>query len=63
MEKKYTLAEIRLYLQRSDSLGDALYYLNQFDKVINAEELDEKEVDPMDEIFCENYFDSETGIG
>jgi len=61
MEKKYTLAEIRLYLQRSDSLGDALYYLNKIDEVINAEE--PEEFDPMDEIFCENYFDSETGIG
>jgi hypothetical protein len=59
MEKKYTLAEIRLYLQRSNSLGDAIYYLNQFDKIVNAEEIE----DPMDEIFCENYFDSETGIG
>jgi len=60
MEKKYTLAEIRLYLQRSDSLGDALYYLNKIDEIINAEE---EEFDPMDEIFCENYFDQETGIG
>lgn len=59
--KTYTLDQFRLYLQRSDSLGDALYYLKQFDEVINAEELEE--ADPMDEIFCENYFDSETGIG
>ena len=61
MEKTYTLTEIRLYLQRSDSLGDALYFLNKIDEVINAEELEE--ADPMDEIFCENYFDQETGIG
>jgi len=61
--KTYTLDQFRLYLQRSDSLGDALYYLKQFDEVINAEEPDEEEFDPMDEIFCENYFDSETGIG
>lgn len=38
MEKKYTLAEIRLYLQRSDSLGDALYYLNKIDEIISIEE-------------------------
>jgi len=43
--KTYTLAEIRLYLQRSDSLGDALYYLNQFDEVINAEKPDEDDTD------------------
>lgn len=45
MEKKYTLAEIRLYLQRSDSLGDALYYLNKIDEIINAEEPDEDDVE------------------
>jgi len=40
--KTYTLDQFRLYLQRSDSLGDALYYLKQFDEVINAEEPDEE---------------------
>jgi len=41
MEKTYTLYQFREYLQHSDSLGDALYYLKQMDEVINAEELNE----------------------
>ena len=45
MEKKYTLAEIRLYLQRSDSLGDAVYYLKNIDEIINAEEHEEDDTD------------------
>lgn len=57
----YTLEQIRLYLQKSDSLGDALYYLNKIDEIIDTE--DETEEDYTDEIFCENYFDSETGFG
>lgn len=45
MEKTYTLAEIRLYLQRSDSLGDATYYLNKIDEIISADEPDEDDVE------------------
>ena len=45
MEKTYTLTEIRLYLQRSDSLGDALYFLNKIDEVINAEEPEEDNIE------------------
>lgn len=45
MEKTYTLDQFRLYLQRSDSLGDALYYLKQFDEVISAEEPDEDDTE------------------
>lgn len=46
MEKKYTLAEIRQYLQHVDSLGDALWYLKEFDCILeNAKEPDEDEQD------------------
>ncbi len=47
MEKKYTLAEIRLYLQQSDSLGDAFYYLNKIDEIIAEEESDDYDIDEL----------------
>jgi len=48
MEKTYTLAEIRLYLQKSDSLGDALYYLDKIDEIIAEEEVDPEDIDYID---------------
>ena len=48
MEKTYTLAEIRLYLQRSGSLGDALYYLDKIDEVIAGKEIDPEDIDYID---------------
>jgi len=45
MEKKYTLDQFRLYLQRSDSLGDAVYYLKNIDEIINAEKTDEEDAE------------------
>lgn len=47
MEKKYTIEQIRTYLQNVDSLGDALYYLKDFENIITPKELeyDEDDID------------------
>lgn len=43
MEKTYTIEQIRTYLQNVDSLGDALWYLNEFEGILkNAEDIEEE---------------------
>jgi hypothetical protein len=45
IRKSYTLEQIRLYLQRCESLGDAVYYLSKIDEVIATKNETEEEED------------------
>jgi len=60
MERKFTLQEIRNYIQKQDSLGDVLYFLNE-ENINKANEFKEDIFidDKEDENEIEEYRDRE----